>query len=562
MGFNHRFTRRRLMVTSAAAAGGALIGKAGFAPGTVAAQDATPAAPLGGIVRMAFLTPATLNPLFSTAGTDQGVERQIYGALVMMTHESAPQLDLAAAIDATPDALSYTFTLAEGLAFSDGVPLTSADVAFTFERAINPQTGSFWRSRFLNIQGAEEYTGEGVEAITGIVTPDAMTVTHNLINPDATWLTTLGDFAGFCIVPMHIFGEIAAADLQNSSLSLTPSAGAGAFTFGEYQADQFISINRNDAYNPPKANIDQLLLNILPQSVTAMSQLEAGEIDLLAVSIPDMEIVEANPNLTLSAEPSIQLRTLVPNLSRPAFADKRVRQAMHYALDREGLASELYRGYANVINSPFFAWEWEDGQAPVPNAYPYDPDVARSLLADAGWSSDQFQIQMHYIPGNPFDDSLVNIIQQQYADVGINYDLVQVDVTEYTNRIVSGAPADGSATGDFDLLLLTGGVMGAEPNITARYFDTASKVPFGANYAHFSNARVDELYIQGRATTDIESRKAIYQEIASILNDEAVWIYLFQLYAIYGVNNRLKGFTPPGHPGRVISSAHNWWVEE
>ena len=99
MTLSNRFTRRRFLATGTAAAGVALAGKAGFASGRVSAQESTPAAPKGGIVRLAFNTPATLNPLFSTAGTDQGVERQIYGALVMMTHEATPQLDLAAAID-------------------------------------------------------------------------------------------------------------------------------------------------------------------------------------------------------------------------------------------------------------------------------------------------------------------------------------------------------------------------------------------------------------------------------------------------------------------------------
>ena len=244
------------------------------------------------------------------------------------------------------------------------------------------------------------------------------------------------------------------------------------------------------------------------------------------------------------------------------LADKRVRQAMHYALDRQAMAYELYQGYASVINSPFFAWEWEEGQAPVPNAYDYDPDMARSLLEEASWNASDYNLQMHYIPGNPFDDSLINIVQQQYADVGINYELVQVDVTEYTNRVVSGAPADGSATGDFDLLMVSGGVMGAEPNIVARYFDTASKTPLGANYGHYSNTRVDELFVEGRSTTDIEARKATYTALAGILNDEVPWIFLFRLPALYGVNSRVKGFTAPGHPGRVISSAHNWWIEE
>jgi len=559
---HHRFTRRRLLATGAAATGAAVLGKAGFAPGLVSAQEATPVAPLGGDVRLARANPSSLNPLFSTAGIDQGVETQIYGALVIMTYEVAPQLDLAKSIDATPDALSFTFTLDETRGFSDGTPLTSADVLFTFERAINPPTGSFWRSRFLNIQGAEEYDGSGPEAITGMTAPDEQTVSFSFIKPDATFVVLLGDFAGFCVLPKHIWEGIAPEELLDQPYSLAPTLGAAPFIFNEYISDQHISLSRNNSYDPPRANIDNLLLTIVPSSATQQAQLIAGEIDIKGLTVTDIPSLDGQDHLSVFNDPSVQLRSLVPNLSRPAFADKRVRQALSHALDREGLAQELYQGYATTIESPFFAWEWPDGQAPVPEPRGYDPDKARALLAEAGWNASDFNIQFHYIPDSGFDDTLLTVIQDMYSEVGITYELVQVDVTEYNNRVIAGAPADGSATGDFDFVLLSGGVMGGDPNLTARYFDTASKVPFGANYAHYSNARLDELYILGRGTTDIEERMGIYTEAAAIMNDEAPWVFLFRLPALYGVNNRVKNFNSPGHVGRVVSSAHTWWIEE
>ncbi|MCC6705052.1 MAG: ABC transporter substrate-binding protein [Thermomicrobiales bacterium] len=562
MSLTHRFTRRRLLATGAALTGGALIGRAGFAPGMASAQDATPEAPRGGIVRFARANPSSLNPLFSTAGIDQGVETQVYGALVIMNYNTAPQLDLAKAIDATPDALSFTFTIDETRFFSDGTPLTSADFIFTFERAINPASGSFWGSRFKNIVGADGYDGSGPEAITGMTAPDEQTISFSFVAPDATFLVVLGDFAGFCVLPKHIWEEIAPADLLNHPYSLAPTIGAGPFIFNEYISDQHISLSRNDSYDPPLANIDQLLLPIVPSSATQQAQLLAGELDIKSLTVTDIASLDGQAHLSVYNDPSVQLRSLVPNVSRPAFADKRVRQAMQWALDREGLAQELYQGYASTIESPFFAWEWPDGQAAVPEPRGYDPDKARALLAEAGWNSSDYQIQFHYIPDNGFDDTLLTLIHDMYSDVGINYELVQVDVTEYNNRVIAGAPADGSSPGDFDLVLLSGGVMGGDPNLTARYFDTASRVPFGANYGHYSNARLDELYIAGRGTTDVEERMAIYTEAAAILNDEAPWVFLFRLPALYGVNNRVKNFNSPGHVGRVVSSAHTWWVEE
>jgi peptide/nickel transport system substrate-binding protein len=274
-----------------------------------------------------------------------------------------------------------------------------------------------------------------------------------------------------------------------------------------------------------------------------------------------MELVEQNPELVISSAPSVMMQFMVPNLSRPAFADKRVRQALIYALDREGMVREIMKGEATVINSAIFGWEWENGEPEGLNPYPYDPDKARSLLAEAGWDSSQYpDIVQHFIPGDPLSESLINIIQQQHAEVGIKYELVAVDIPDYTNRVVSGAK-DGQ-TGDFYLTLGSGGVMGQDPNVVDRYFNTASATPAGANYAHYSNPRVDELLLQGRGIADVEERKKIYTELAMILNEEAVWVYLWRLNAIYGVNKRVQNFNPPGHPGRNISSAHEWAVSQ
>jgi len=476
-----------------------------------------------------------------------------------MTDDPDPQLELAESVDISDDALTYTFHLRDGLAFSDGTPLTSKDVIFTFTRAIDPRTGSVWRSRFLPIEGAETYDGVNVTEIPGLQAPDDKTVTMTLTKPDVTWLITLGDFAGFCILPEHVFGSIPPDQLQKAPFSLAPGPGAGAFNFGEYQADQYVSLNRNDGYQPPKANIDQLYLPILPQTVTALSQLQNGEIDIAQVPVPDLESVQGNPNLTVSSEPSVMCQFLVPNLTRPEFADKRVRQAMIYALDRESIVKEILLGQATVINSCFFGWKWDNVEPEGLNTYPYDPDKAKSLLQEAGWDSST-KIASQYIPGNPLDETLLNIFVQQYKDVGINVELQQVDVPDYTNRLVSGAK-DGN-TGDFQLVIGSGGVMGQDPNVTTKYLTTAAATPAGSNYNHYSNPQVDDLMIQGRATNDLEQRKQIYTQIAKIVNDEAMWIFLWRLNSIYGVNKRVQGFKAPGHPGRVISSAHKWSVVE
>jgi ABC-type transport system substrate-binding protein len=160
------------------------------APGANAATAAQKA----GQVSVQWTKPITFNPLYSTAGSEQGVERLMYGALVRVNDKLEAIPDLAEKVDVSPDAQTYTFTLKKGINFSDGQPLTSKDVRFTFERAVDKRAASYWRGRLLDLQGATEYGDQQAPTISGLETPDDYTVRMTLRKPDSTWLLTLGDF--------------------------------------------------------------------------------------------------------------------------------------------------------------------------------------------------------------------------------------------------------------------------------------------------------------------------------------------------------------------------------
>jgi ABC-type transport system substrate-binding protein len=146
---------RRDLMRLLAAGGGmtAMMTLVGAAPGEAAAQEA------GGQVSILWNAPVSLNPLFSSSGYEQQVERALFGALVKMSGDLIPTPDLAETVDVSPDGTVYTFTLREGLTFTDGTPLTSADVIFTLERAINPSTGSVWKGRLAGVVSAADYDG-------------------------------------------------------------------------------------------------------------------------------------------------------------------------------------------------------------------------------------------------------------------------------------------------------------------------------------------------------------------------------------------------------------------
>ena len=525
------------------------------APST-AATSAAPAAS-GGQVSIYWTKPSTIHPLFSTAGIEQGVERQIFGALMRMNDKLTPIPDLAEKFEASADAKVWTFTLKKGLVFSDGKPLTAKDVVFTFERAIDKRSGSYWSSRLSIIDGAPAYAIQKADTITGLETPDEYTIKMTLTTPDAVWTQTISDFAGLGILPSHILKDTPPDQMAKSSFAFAPTPSAGAFVFADWKADQYLEIKRNDSYTGgPKAKLDRIFCKVLTQQDVGLAQLEKGELDVMVVPVTEADRLRKNASLTVTSTPAPSVSFLALNIDRPFFKDKRVRQAMMYALDREAMAKEILKGEATVVNSTIIGPDWmgtPEGLAP----YKYDVNKAKQLLKEANWDASQ-KVALMYTVGDKVNDALVPIMQQLLKDAGIALELFVVDGPEYTRRAVTGATVQ--AAGDFDIALVGGGVFRQDPNVSAKYFETVNFTPAGANYGHYSNPQLDELFKQGRATTDTAQRKKVYTEAAKILNEECPWIYLWSPNSIHAYNKRLVGFKPPSYATHFVWNAEDWSV--
>lgn len=550
-------------VASSAATTAATAAAGGTAP-TMAASASVASAPVasaggaaGGQISVYWTKPSTIHPLFSTAGIEQGVERQLFGALMRMNDKLEPVPDLAEKVDSTPDAKVWTFTLKQGLKFSDGMPLTAKDVVFTFERAIDKRSGSYWRSRLLALDGAAEFGDQKADKIKGLETPDDRTIKMTLATADAVWTQTISDFAGLCILPSHILKDTAPDQMAKAPFAFAPTPTGGAFAFDEWKADQYLAIKRNDSYvGGAKPKLDKIFLKVLTQQDVGIAQLEKGELDLMLIPITEAARLRKNTNLTVTSTPAPSVSFLACNLDRPFLKDKRVRQAMLYAIDRESIVKEILIGEATVVNSTIIGPEWM-GTPPGLNEYKYSPDKARQLLKDANWSAGQ-KIALMYTPGDKINDALVPVLQQQMKDAGITLDLFQIDSPGYNMRAVTGATIQ--MAGDFDLALVGGGVFRQDPNVSAKYFETVSFTPAGANYGHYTNTKVDDLFKQGRAVVDKAMRKTIYNQIAQILNDEVPWIYLWSPNSIHAYNKRLVGFKPPSYPTHIVWNAEEWSV--
>jgi len=543
--------------SAAASAAPSAAASTGASAAPSAAGSAVAGGPSGGQISIYWTKPATIHPLFSTAGIEQGVERQIFGSLMKMNDKLAPVPDLAEKVESTPDAKVWTFTLKKGLTFSDGKPLTAKDVVFTFERAIDKRSGSYWSSRLSIIDGAADYSTQKADKIKGLETPDDYTIKMTLSAADAVWTQTISDFAGLCILPSHILKDTPPDQMAKAAFAFAPTPSAGAFVFADWKADQYLEIKRNESYTGgTKAKLDKIFCKVLTQQDVGIAQLEKGELDLMVVPVTEAERLRKNATLTVTSTPAPSVSFLALNMDRPFFKDKRVRQAMMYALDRDAIIKEILKGEATVVNSTIIGPEWM-GTPEGLTAYKYDAAKAKQLLKDANWDPAQ-KVALMYTPGDKVNDALVPIMQQLFKDAGIALELFVTDGPEYTRRIVTGATAQ--AAGDFDIALVGGGVFRQDPNVSAKYFETIAFTPAGSNYGHYTNPQLDELFKQGRATTDTAARKKVYTDAAKLLNEECPWIYLWSPNSIHAYNKRLVGFKPPSYATHFVWNAEEWSV--
>lgn len=534
-----RVSRRRLLQGAAA--------MAAVAPLTwqsvdrILAQETS-----GGEVKMLIRKPTTLNPLYSTSGNEQQIERLIFGSLVKSNDKLAPVPDLAETVEGSPDGLTYTFKLRPGLVFNDGHPLTSRDVAFTFETAVKPEVGSVWQGRLLAIAGAKEFAEGSATSISGVETPDDLTIKITLAEPDGTFLLTLADYSGLGILPEHALKDLSADQLKAKTY-LEPEVTGGAFNLVSYQVDQYIELVRSETYTPKRPALDRILLPIREPSV-ALADLEIGELDIMRLPLDEVDTVEDMPNVSLVSVQSPSMDHVVLNLTRPYLQDKRLRQAMMYAIDRKAIVESLLGGRGEVVNSPIFGPDWM-GIPEGLNPYDYDPDKAKALLAEMNWDPNQKIVALTVTPGEWYGE----VVAQQINDVGIKFELLLVDVSQLLDEILKEEPT-------FDAFLNGGDTYRADPNIASLFYATDQFAPGGGNLCRYSNPELDKLFVEGRATNDLAVRKEIYTKAAQILNEDVPNLFLWSPNSHFAVNNRVQGFLGPGYSDNRLWNAEDWSV--
>ena len=496
-------TRRDAMaLISGAMAGMALAGNA--------RAEGTPKR--GGILRISAPTnPSSLDPATGGSGSDHAFLFTMYDTLTEWDFETLkPKPGLAESWSST-DPTTFVLNIRPGVTFHDGTPLDAEAVKFNIERnKSDPKS---------NIK-ADLATVASVEA-TG-----PMQVTLKLNTPDAAMPGILSDRAGMMVSPTALKAS------AGSNVARTP-VGAGAYAFVSWADGERIVIKRNEKYwkaNRPYP--DGIEFAIIQELTTGVRSVTAGQNDLIYQLPPRQKaVVERANNLKIVNGPTLYVFQIFLNWAKPPFDDARVRKAFNFAIDREAFVKAALAGLAEpaYMNLPKSHWAYDKSVAEL---YPYNPETARKLLAEAGFKEGT----VIEIGGYPDQDSVQRqeILIEQFRKAGIGVRFINAPVAE-ASAAFFGPEKRGSG-------LLAAWTGRPDPSLTYSLMFTKD--------AYFNGGRapvppeLEAAIKESRASEDVEIRRKAFTVVQRLVMENAFVAPLAFQYELVAMNKRVQGYKP------------------
>lgn len=470
------------------------------------AQDASPSASgaTGTLIIGKPEEAVGLDPAMVTATSSFQLIAVVYETLLIFDDSGEPIGILAESWE-QPDDTTYVFTLREGVTFHNGQPLTAEDVKFTFERMMDPESGSPWTSQF--------------EPIDSIEATDERTVTFTMKEPYGPFLATLSsNYAA-------ILPNLPDTDFQAGMI------GTGAFMLQEYVQDtRTILAAFPDYWREGQPMVGTLQYNILPDESARVAAVRTGDIHLTMLADPiSIETVRGDSNVVVIEHDTTDYYLLGLNCAEAPFDDVRVRQALSMAIDRQAILDSVFFG-AGQVSGPIVPTlgDWATPLEELPN-YAVDREAAQALLEEAGASDLTFSITVGADRTEFVNIALV--IQDQLAEIGVTVELDQVEWGTFIDKWVAR---------DFQSFVSFNG-SGNDPD---RALYPALITDGSVNAFQYSNPDVDALLEQGRTQAEHEERKTTYQELEQIIAEEAPLIFIGTRVGYFATTADVEGFAP------------------
>ena len=386
-------------------------------------------------------SPEGFNPALYTAGTtfDAG-SRPVFNRLVEFSRGTTKIVPaLAESWEVSDDGLQYTFHLRKGVKFHTTAGFTPSrdfnadDVIFSFERQLKKDHA------FHMVSGGtyEYFNGMGMpDLLASIKKVDDLTVQFRLSKPEAPFIANMGmDFAS--VHSAEYAAKMQAAGTPEK-LDLDP-VGTGPFQLVAYQKDAVIRYKAHPDYWGGKAAIDILIYAITPDPSVRYQKLKAGECHVMPYPNPaDVEAMAKDPDLNLMRQEGLNVGYLAFNTQKKPFDDRRVRQALNMAVNKQAIIDVVFQGAGKVAKNPIPPTIWSYNEAI--EDYPYDPQRAKALLDEAGVKDLKTDIWAMPVqrPYNPNAKRMAELIQADWAKVGVDAKIVTFEWGEYLKRSKDG----------------------------------------------------------------------------------------------------------------------------
>ena len=520
-------------------------GEAGAA-GEAGQLPAVPTGPSGTITINMYQKFVNGNPF--TTGVDVLPSYLIYEGLVFLNNENAVTSRIAAAT-VSADAKTFTFDLKDDVLWSDGEAFTSDDVLFSY--SAYAAEGAIFSSVFNGVTGIDAWRAGGhAGSPTGFSAPDADTFVIQLDIAFGPFLTRLSN-PMLWILPEHVLGSMDLDALRDDANPFwTDPVGLGPFVLINVVADQYLEYVHNPLYHTP-ASLERIFVVTQP-SETGLASLQTGELSYLQIGTEDFIALKTNRNVTTYSAPGVQGIHMVVNLLKPHLADVRIRQAMLYAINRQGIIDIVLGGQADLPLSFPFGPPW--AVSSDLNPYAFDPEKAMELMAEAGWDPDQ-EVLIDIIPGVRDRERALDVVVGNLQAVGFKITVRQLQVGPYL---------DARRDNSFDLSFSGTEIGSIDPDIgfvsiqcDAYYSDGG-----GTNFANYCNREVDRLFLEARELSDQAERGALYMEATEIINREVPYIVLYVPKILYATSADLLGFVPKPDFTQAFFQALDWSLAE
>lgn len=463
----------------------------------------------------------SFDPIFGNDTAGSSVFTHIYETLMSYDENGSLVPNLAESVTWT-DNKDCEIKLKKGILFHNGEEMKANDVKFTLYRIAAEPCDIHYLFADVDLDSFE--------------TPDEYTVKFSLNNPDSSFAPTLA----FLIV--GVVNEKAVTE-YGDTYGMNP-VGTGPYKLQSWSKGNQSVLERFEDYHGEKPAFKTITFKVVPEVTNRLVELESGGADLAYdISVTDVDRIKESDSLKVESVDASSMTFLGMNTTKGPLSDQRVREAIRYAIDVEGIVQSVYRGMSTPASNPMNpSATYYDKDAKVSE---YNVEKAKQLMAEAGYA-DGFSIFITTDDRKERID-MATIIQSQLKEIGIE---AKIDILEW------GAYLSTCYDGGQELYMGGWTVPFAEPTVSLKGPFSSGSFGSGGNMTFYANEKVDELLREGTLTPDGPEREKIYLELQREITNQCTWVYLTYGVQIYAMNAALEGFvpSPTGYPN--LSGVH------